>query len=70
MLTVQYAKGLPHLRVNAVEPGFSATDLHGMSGHGIQTFHEGTEAIVRAATVGQNGPTGTFSDRTGTLPGR
>ncbi|WUD78055.1 SDR family NAD(P)-dependent oxidoreductase [Streptomyces sp. NBC_00510] len=68
MLTVQYAKGLPHMRVNAVEPGFSATDLHGLSGHGIQTPEEGAEAIVRYATVGPDGPTGTFGDLTAQLP--
>ncbi|GAA1283479.1 short-chain dehydrogenase [Planotetraspora silvatica] len=68
MLTVQYAKGLPELRVNAVEPGFSATDLHGMTGHGIQTVEQGAEVIVRAATIGADGPTGTFFDRAGSLP--
>ncbi|GII59737.1 short-chain dehydrogenase [Planotetraspora thailandica] len=68
MLTVQYAKGLPDIRINAVEPGFTATDLHGMSGHGIQTVEEGAEAIVRLATIGSDGPTGTFADRTGILP--
>ncbi|MDX2847848.1 SDR family NAD(P)-dependent oxidoreductase [Actinacidiphila glaucinigra] len=68
MLTVQYAKGLPHIRVNSVEPGFSATDLHGLSGQGIQTPEEGAEAIVRYATVGQDGPTGTFGDRSAPLP--
>lgn len=68
MLTVQYAKGLPDLRINAVEPGFTATDLHGMSGSGIQTVEEGAEPIVRLATIGSDGPTGTFSDRAGNLP--
>lgn len=68
MLTVQYAKGLPHMRVNAVEPGFSATDLHGMTGQGIQTPEEGAEAIVQYATIGPDGPTGTFADRTTPLP--
>jgi NAD(P)-dependent dehydrogenase (short-subunit alcohol dehydrogenase family) len=68
MLTVQYAKGLPQMRVNAVEPGFSATDLHGLSGHGIQTPEEGAEAIVRYATIGPDGPTGTFADRAAPLP--
>ena len=29
MLTTQYAKGLPHMRVNAVDPGYTATDRHG-----------------------------------------
>ncbi|RKR89449.1 NAD(P)-dependent dehydrogenase (short-subunit alcohol dehydrogenase family) [Micromonospora pisi] len=68
MLTVQYAKGLPDVRVNAVEPGFSATDLHGMTGHGIQTVEQGAEVIVRLAVIGKDGPTGTFSDGNGILP--
>jgi NAD(P)-dependent dehydrogenase (short-subunit alcohol dehydrogenase family) len=40
MLTVQYAKGLPGVRVNAIEPGFSATGLHGVSGEGIHPEEE------------------------------
>ncbi|GAB3945068.1 SDR family NAD(P)-dependent oxidoreductase [Micromonospora vulcania] len=68
MLTVQYAKGLPDVRVNAVEPGFTATELHGMSGPGIQSVQEGVDVIVRMATIGADGPTGTFTDRDGQLP--
>ncbi|MGW5365188.1 SDR family NAD(P)-dependent oxidoreductase [Actinopolymorpha pittospori] len=68
MLTVQYAKAFPDLRINAVEPGFTATDLHGMSGAGIQGVEEGAEMIVRLATIGPDGPVGTFSDRAGPLP--
>ncbi|MEV0068710.1 SDR family NAD(P)-dependent oxidoreductase [Amycolatopsis sp. NPDC050768] len=68
MLTVQYAKGLPGIRVNAVDPGFTATEMHGMSGDGIQTAEKGTDSIVRLASIGANGPTGTFSDRHGELP--
>lgn len=65
-LTVQYAKALPELRVNAVDPGYTATDLNGNSGH--QSVKEGTDAIIRLATIGTDGPTGTFSDRHGALP--
>ena len=61
MLTVQYAKALPQLRVNAVEPGLTATDLHGLSGPGVQTPEQGAEYIARMATVPADGPTGTFS---------
>jgi NAD(P)-dependent dehydrogenase (short-subunit alcohol dehydrogenase family) len=61
MLTVQMAKALPQLRINAVEPGLTATDLHGLSGPGVQTPEEGAEYIVRLATVPADGPTGTFS---------
>ena len=51
---------------NAVEPGFTATYLNGNSGH--QTIEEGTDAIVALAATGPEGPTGTFSGRTGRLP--
>jgi NAD(P)-dependent dehydrogenase (short-subunit alcohol dehydrogenase family) len=66
MLTVQYAKGLPDLRVNAADPGFTATDLNGNTGH--QNVGEGTDAIARLATIGPDGPTGTFLSRTGPVP--
>ena len=66
MLTVQYAKALPNIRINSVDPGYTATDLNHHSGP--QTVTEGTDAIVRMATIANDGPTGTFSDRRGTLP--
>ncbi len=66
MLTLQYAKGLPDLRINVVDPGATRTDLNGNRGH--QTLEEGTDAIVRLATIGPDGPTGTFSDRAGSVP--
>ncbi|MEK3722895.1 SDR family NAD(P)-dependent oxidoreductase [Paenibacillus sp. FSL H8-0034] len=65
MLTVQYATGLPEIRINAVDPGPTKTDL---SGHGHQSVQEGTDAIVRMATIGKEGPTGTFTDRKGEVP--
>ncbi|MDF3067363.1 MAG: putative short chain oxidoreductase [Polyangiaceae bacterium] len=66
MLTVQYAKGLPTMRVNVVDPGYTATDLNHHSGP--QTVEQGTDAIVRLATIGKDGPTGTFQDAAGTVP--
>jgi NAD(P)-dependent dehydrogenase (short-subunit alcohol dehydrogenase family) len=66
MLTVQYAKALPGIRINVVDPGYTATDLNGNSG--TQTVHEGTDAIVRLATIGPDGPTGGFFDRNGAVP--
>jgi len=66
MLTTQYAKALPHVRVNAVDPGYTATDLNGHSG--TQTVEEGTDAIVRMAQLDASGPTGTFADRHGAVP--
>ena len=61
MLTVQYAKALPHIKFNAVEPGFTATDLTPLSGAG-QPVDIGAEVIVRMATIGKDGPTGTFQE--------
>lgn len=66
MLTVQYAKGLPDLRINAVDPGATRTDLNGNRGY--QTLEQGTDAIVRLATISSDGPTGTFSNRAGNIP--
>jgi len=63
MLTVQYAKAFPEIRINAADPGYTATDLNGNSGY--QTVTEGTDAIVDLATRNGNGPTGTFIDRAG-----
>jgi NAD(P)-dependent dehydrogenase (short-subunit alcohol dehydrogenase family) len=66
MLTTQYAKALPSMRVNAVDPGYTATDLN--AHRGTQSVQEGTEAIVTMAKIGVAGPTGTFVDRYGVVP--
>jgi NAD(P)-dependent dehydrogenase (short-subunit alcohol dehydrogenase family) len=66
MLTSQYAKSFPTFRVNAVDPGYTATDLN--SHRGTQSVQQGTDAIVAMATIGKDGPTGTFTDRNGTAP--
>ncbi|MEV5711688.1 SDR family NAD(P)-dependent oxidoreductase [Actinoallomurus sp. NPDC052274] len=66
MVTVQYAKAFPTMRINAVEPGYTATDLNGHTG--TQTVEEGAEIIVRMAQVGPDGPTGGYFDAEGTLP--
>lgn len=66
MLTVQYARAFPDMRINAADPGYTATDLNGHSG--TQTVLEGTDAVVELATRGGTGPTGTFIDRAGTAP--
>ena len=54
MLTVEYAKALPDIIFNAVEPGFTSTDLTG-NGAG-QTVTEGAEVIARVATIGKGRP--------------
>jgi NAD(P)-dependent dehydrogenase (short-subunit alcohol dehydrogenase family) len=66
MLTLQYAKAIPEMRINVVDPGYTATDLNHNSGH--QTVEEGTHAIVRLATIGRDGPTATFQDAAGLAP--
>ncbi|MHA6764442.1 SDR family oxidoreductase [Streptacidiphilus sp. PAMC 29251] len=66
MLTVQYAKAFPEMRINAVEPGFTKTDLNGNTG--VQTVEQGAEIIVRMAQTAPDGPTGGYFDAEGPLP--
>ena len=66
MLTAQYAKALPQMRVNCVDPGYTATDFNGHSGH--KTVEQGAEAIVRMALLDATGPTGAYVDDQGTVP--
>ncbi|HJS93169.1 MAG TPA: SDR family NAD(P)-dependent oxidoreductase [Solirubrobacteraceae bacterium] len=63
MLTTQYAKAFPQIRINAVDPGYTATDLNGHTG--TQSVEEGADAIVAMARLDPSGPTGTFVDRNG-----
>lgn len=63
MLTLQYAKGLPDVRVNAADPGYTATDLNGNTGP--QSVTEGTDAIVTLATEAPDAGTGRIVDREG-----
>ena len=66
MVTVQYAKAFPAMRINAVEPGYTATDLNHHTG--TQTVEEGAEIIVRMAQVVSDGPSGGYFDAHGPLP--
>jgi NAD(P)-dependent dehydrogenase (short-subunit alcohol dehydrogenase family) len=66
MVTVQFAKAFPGMRINAVEPGFTATDLN--LNTGTQTVEEGAEVIVRMARLGPDGPTGGYFHAAGPLP--
>jgi NAD(P)-dependent dehydrogenase (short-subunit alcohol dehydrogenase family) len=66
MITVQFAKAFPNMRINAVEPGFTKTDINGNTG--VQTVEEGSEIIVRMAQVGPDGPNGGYFDVQGALP--
>lgn len=66
MLTLQYARALPGFRINAADPGYTATDFNGHRGE--QTIEEGTEAIIQLAMLPPDGPTGRFVDRGGPVP--
>jgi NAD(P)-dependent dehydrogenase (short-subunit alcohol dehydrogenase family) len=69
MLTVRYAQALPEIKFNALTPGevanhtFTATDMNNHTGQ--LTVTEGSDPIVELATLGADGPTGTFIDRLG-----
>lgn len=67
-LTMQYARGLAseHILVNAVCPGFVATDLNGF--RGVRSPAQGAASAVRMATIPTDGPTGTFTDDQGPVP--
>jgi NAD(P)-dependent dehydrogenase (short-subunit alcohol dehydrogenase family) len=55
------------IKVNAVSPGFTKTNLNAYAG--TETVEEGAREAVRVALLGPDGPTGTFTHATlGTLP--
>jgi NAD(P)-dependent dehydrogenase (short-subunit alcohol dehydrogenase family) len=66
MLTIRYAAAFPRMRINSVDPGFTATDFN--QHRGTQTVEQGAEAIVRYALITADGPTGGFFDRNGSEP--
>lgn len=54
------------IKVNAVSPGFTATDFNNFTG--TRTVQQAACEPVRLALLDKNGPTGTFSDENGLLP--
>jgi NAD(P)-dependent dehydrogenase (short-subunit alcohol dehydrogenase family) len=66
VMTIQFAKAFPSMRINAVEPGFTNTALNGHTG--TQSVEDGAEIIVRMAQVAPDGPTGTFVSVHGPIP--
>lgn len=68
MVTVEYAKELwdTPIKVNAVCPGYTATDLNNHSG--FKTPAEGARIAVRMAQLDADGPTGGFFNEAGPLP--
>lgn len=67
-VTAQYARELAPrgILVNAVDPGYCATDLNGHRGH--RTPAQGAAVAVRLAALGPDGPTGGFHGEDGPLP--
>ena len=68
MMTVVLAKKLRDtpIKVNAADPGYTATDLNQHSGP--RTVAQAATEIVRLATLTQDGPTGGFFDENGPVP--
>ncbi len=67
MMTVHYAhqwQNTPH-RANTIHPGSVKTDLNE---HGELTVEEGAKTSVELATIGSDGPNGTFSHLGQPLP--
>jgi NAD(P)-dependent dehydrogenase (short-subunit alcohol dehydrogenase family) len=50
---------LEGIKVNAVSPGYTKTNLNGYTG--TETVEEGAREAVRVALLGPDGPTGTFT---------
>ena len=55
------------IKVNAAAPGFTATDLNNFEG--TRTVRQAAREPVRLALLGPDGPTGTFADENGPIPG-
>ncbi|MCU5745385.1 SDR family NAD(P)-dependent oxidoreductase [Staphylococcus sp. SQ8-PEA] len=68
MLTIQYAKSLTHMQINAADPGPTNTDLVGDFSNNSKPASDGVIPIVKLATIDKDGPTGTFINQEGTMP--
>jgi len=72
MLTLQYANafrrsaGFEHFRINAITPGYIATDLNNF--RGPRTVAQGARIVVEMALLGSDGPSGGFFNEDGPLP--
>jgi NAD(P)-dependent dehydrogenase (short-subunit alcohol dehydrogenase family) len=67
-VTVQFANELRNtpVKVNAVDPGYVATDINNHSGP--RTPEQGARIAIQMATVGEDGPTGGYFNDEGRLP--
>ncbi|MFK0523009.1 SDR family oxidoreductase [Paenibacillus illinoisensis] len=68
MFTVTLAKEFRDtpLKINAVDPGFTATDLNGFTG--INTVQQAAATVLELAVLGDDGPTGGFYGNNGEIP--
>ena len=67
-ITVAFAKELAEttIKVNAADPGFTDTDFNNHRGY--RTVEQAATVIVHLATLGEDGPTGSFQDENGNVP--
>jgi NAD(P)-dependent dehydrogenase (short-subunit alcohol dehydrogenase family) len=67
-VTVQFANELKStaMKVNAVCPGYVATDLNNNSGP--RTPEQGAQIAIEMATIGEDGPTGGYFNDNGRVP--
>jgi NAD(P)-dependent dehydrogenase (short-subunit alcohol dehydrogenase family) len=67
-MTIQFAKELKDtpIKVNAICPGYCATDINGNSGP--RSAAQGAAAAVQYATLGDDGPTGGYFNDAGRIP--
>ena len=67
-MTVQFANELKDtpIKVNAICPGYCATDINGHSGP--RSAAQGAVAAIAYATIGEDGPTGGYFNEEGQIP--
>jgi NAD(P)-dependent dehydrogenase (short-subunit alcohol dehydrogenase family) len=67
-MTIQFAKELKDtpIKVNAICPGYCATDINGNSGP--RSASQGAVAAIQYATIGADGPTGGYFNDAGRVP--
>jgi NAD(P)-dependent dehydrogenase (short-subunit alcohol dehydrogenase family) len=67
-ITVELAKELAEtpIKVNAADPGFTDTDFNNHRGY--RTVEQAATVIVHLATLGEDGPTGSFQNENGNVP--
>lgn len=66
MLALALALEDTRIKVNAACPGFTSTALNNFNG--TRSLEQGAREPVRLALIGEDGPTGTFSDENGPVP--